>query len=71
MQAYRVETTLLANGTVTLQHLPFQAGEPVEIIILARSAETPSTASRPLRGTKVQYLNPTEPVAQNDWEAAL
>ena len=70
MQAYRVETTLQKDGTVTLHHLPFQAGEPVEIIILARSSEAQSSNRYPLRGTPVQYFDPTEPVAQNDWETA-
>jgi hypothetical protein len=45
MQAYRIETTLQQDGTVTLQHLPFQAGEPVEIIVLARSAEDQSSGA--------------------------
>ena len=69
MQAYRIETVLQSNGTLTLHHLPFQAGEPVEIIVLARSTEAkPPIYS--LRGTAVQYLQPTEPVAQDEWEAS-
>lgn len=69
MQAYRVETTLQQDGTVTLHHLPFQAGEPLEIIILARSPEIQSGNHYPLRGTSAEYLEPTEPVAQCDWDA--
>ena len=38
LQAHRVETTLTQDGTLTLDHLPFQAGEAVEIIILPHSA---------------------------------
>jgi len=69
MQAYRVETTLQQDGTLTLKDLPFQAGEAVEIIILARPS-VPSPPNRyPLRGTPISYLEPTEPVAQEDWEA--
>ena len=34
MQAYRVETTLTQDGTLTLRNLPFRAGEAVEVIIL-------------------------------------
>ncbi len=69
MQAYRVETALQKNGTLTLDHLPFQAGEPVEIIILSRSEEPEQLRSYSLRGTPVQYVHPFEPVAQEDWEA--
>ncbi len=69
MQAYRIETTLQKDGTLTLQHLPFQAGEPIEIIILARSPEAQPSSRYPLRGTSIQYNEPTEPVAQSDWGA--
>ena len=70
MQAYRVETTLMQDGTLTLHNLPLRAGEAVEVIILVQ----PPTALRhpqyPLRGMPIRYVNPTEPVAQADWEAA-
>ena len=32
MQAYRVETTLQQDGTLTLSNLPLHAGETVEVI---------------------------------------
>lgn len=66
MQAYRVETILPEDGTVTLHQLPFQAGE---IIVLARSPQTAAPNRYPLRGTPVEYLEPTVPVAQDDWDA--
>jgi len=68
MQAYRVETTLQEDGTVTLHQLPFQASEPIEIIVLSRAPQTTTSNRYPLRGTAVQYLDPTEPVAQDNWE---
>jgi hypothetical protein len=34
MVAYRVETTLSHDGTLTLDNLPLRAGEAVEVIIL-------------------------------------
>ncbi len=70
MQAYHVQTTVANDGSLKLNNLPFPAGESIEVIILTR----PSTLPRPnlysLRGTPVTYSDPTEPVAQNDWEAA-
>ena len=60
LQAYRLETTLTENGTVTLHSLPFQAGETVEIIVLSTHSAHPDD---------VEYSDPLEPVAELDWEA--
>jgi len=70
MQAYRIETVLQSDGTVTLSHLPFREGEVLDIIVLARSNDTKPSRSYSLRGTNIQYSQPTEPVAQHDWEAS-
>lgn len=69
MQAYRVETEVQQNGTLTVQNLPLRAGETVEVIILVRPRLN-QTMRYPLRGLPVEYRQPTEPVAQQDWEAA-
>lgn len=34
VEAYRIETTLMEDGTVTVASLPYKAGQQVEIIIL-------------------------------------
>ena len=69
MQAVRIETTIGKNGEVRLSELPFEAGEEVEVIVLARAAH-PATADRfPLRGVAIQYERPTDPVAEEDWSA--
>lgn len=68
MQAYRVEKTLQEDGTVTLEHLPFQAGDAIEIIILAQPASSQSARSESLRGLPLQYDQPFEPVAHDEWE---
>jgi hypothetical protein len=67
MQAYRVETTVEHDGSVTLHDLPFQEGEPIETIILQRTVNTGGDQQYPLRGTPIQYSDPTEPVAAEDW----
>ncbi len=77
LQAHRIETTLTQNGTLTLEHLPFQAGEAVEVIVQPTLSSTipsadhsPVPQSRyPLRGAPLSYPNPTDPVAEQDWEA--
>lgn len=70
MNAYRIETTLTENGTLTLQDLPFCAGDSVEIIVLERRSHTrhPGENPYPLRGKVIRYDDPTEPVALEDWE---
>jgi hypothetical protein len=60
MQAYRLETTLQENGTLTLHNLPLPAGETVEVIILVPSPSQQN--DYPLRGLPVTLLDPTEPV---------
>jgi hypothetical protein len=73
MHAHRIETTLEQDGMLTLRDLPFQAGEAVEVIIMTQEAtpsqEQSSRSRYPLRGTPVHYDQPTEPVAQDDWDA--
>ncbi|MFN6500648.1 MAG: hypothetical protein RMX65_027100 [Nostoc sp. DedQUE01] len=69
MKAYRIETTLTEDGTLTIKDLPFQAGEAVEIIILERSPKPSESNPYPLRGTVIRYDDPFEPpVPIEDWE---
>lgn len=70
MVTHRIETTIRHDRTLTLENLPFHSGEPVEVIILSRSRRVSEQNRYPLRGTTVQYVEPTEPVAQDDWEVA-
>jgi hypothetical protein len=67
--AHRVETTLQKDGTLTLDYLPFRAGQSVEVIILPQTGAVCTGNPYPLRGTPVRYERPTEPVAEGDWEA--
>lgn len=73
LQTHHIQTTLTQDGTLTLDGLPFQAGEAVEIIVRLQAASpvsAPDPSIRyPLRGLVVPYDRPTEPVALEDWEA--
>ena len=69
MQAHRIETTLSEDGTLVLNHLPFQAGEMVEVIVLKTIPKPQSAPRYPLRGKPFSYEDPTAPVALEDWEA--
>lgn len=69
MPPHRVETTLQEDGVLVLRNLPFQRGEAVEVLVLA-AVETEKLTLYPLRDQPVTLLNPTEPVAEGEWEAA-
>lgn len=72
MQAYKMAVKIEQEGELRLSHLPFQAGDEIEVILL-RSEPVPLTQASenpyPLRGLPIRYENPTEPVAESDWEA--
>ena len=68
MRAYRVEKVVSQNSLLELSALPFQPGEVVEVIILSREDKMRETNRYPLKGQVLKYENPTEPVAQDDWE---
>ena len=69
MSAHRIETTLAKDGTLTLTNLPFHAGDAVEVIILPRPQKLIGQERYPLHGKPIQYINPTDPVAEEDWAA--
>lgn len=68
LQAHRTETTLTQDGQLTLDHLPFRAGETVEVIVLTNLPASPAQDRDLLHGTVTKYLDPFEPVAEADWE---
>lgn len=68
MQAYRVETTINADGSLTIKHLPLPAGKSVEVIILIQEQQNTTTTRYPLHGKKAVLHNPFDSVAQNEWD---
>lgn len=69
MQAYRIEATVEADGTLKLEAVPFSAGERVEVIVLPAQSERSAGAPYPLRGLPYRFERPTDPAAEEDWEA--
>ena len=67
MSTHHVEVTLAQDGQLELKELPFRAGDTVEVIIHARRSK-PDGKEYPLRGQPIKYVDPTEPVAQADWD---
>lgn len=65
LPAHRIEVVLSEDGKLSLEQLPFRAGQVVEVIVLPAPVTPPPT--HPLRGSVIRYDRPTEPVAENDW----
>ena len=51
-----------------LENPSFSSGKKVEVIISVHSSQQAEKNYYPLRGTAIEYIDSTEPVAQNDWE---
>jgi hypothetical protein len=68
MKTYRGETTVSNEGTVTLEHLPFQVGDKVEVIVRTCEEEHEPSEPYPLRGQPIRYSNLFESVAEEEWD---
>jgi hypothetical protein len=70
MNSHRIKTALTENGKLSLQNLPFNKGDKVEIIILQQSTSTTNSDSFPLKNTVISYNDPFEPaIFPEDWDA--
>jgi hypothetical protein len=71
VEAHRTEATIGEHGTLLLQNLQFEPGQPVEVLVVSKpniEAEEPSNV---LLGSVLEYRDPFEPVAGEEWEALL
>jgi len=66
-RAYRTEAIVDEQGVVRVRDVPFVPGETVEVIVLALP-HRPAPGGRSLRGSVLRYDDPTEPVADGDWD---
>ncbi len=69
MKTYRVETTVSNDGTLTIEALPFQAGDKVEVIVRSCEGKQKNGPGYPLRGQPIRYIEPFESVAEDAWDA--
>ena len=51
MESYTVDTVMASNGSLTLKDLPYNEGDPVEVIIIALPKPMLSADKYPLRGS--------------------
>ncbi len=69
MQAHHTRAVVSENGSLTIDRLPFPAGKPVEVVVFPAGSQSLQRERYPLRGTPIQFDDPTGPVADSDWEA--
>ncbi len=68
MQAYAYELSMGESGVLTIKNLPFRTGDKIEVIIIPRPKLKHDKKRYPFWGKPITYLNPTDPVAEEDWE---
>ncbi len=67
MQAYSFEKVVTPDGEILLDTLPFLAGETVQIIVLPTKRAPKAHRQLSLKGSVIAYVDPLEPVTQEDW----
>jgi len=70
IQAHETHAVVKADQSIRISDLPFNPGQPVEVIVLKRDKPASVDGDRyPLRGkTPYRFDDPFTPVAMEDWE---
>ena len=58
-----------SRGELLLDGLPFEAGQPVEVLVISKSTGLKAGGTSSLRDSVLEYREPFEPVAGEDWDA--
>lgn len=61
MEPHQIQKSVLPNGTIVIDELPFEVGEMVKITI-EKAAEFDPDNPYPLRGTPYSYPDPFSPL---------
>ena len=69
VEAHWIEATIVERGKLILEDLPFAAGQDVEVLVLPGRAPSPGGQIETLRDSVLEYRDPFDPVASEDWEA--
>ena len=67
MEAFRVEVVVAKDGTLTIERVPFPAGDKVEVTVRGQDRSSDRNHRYPLRGKPFRYVEPFKPVAESDW----
>jgi hypothetical protein len=69
VEAHWIEATIVERGKLILEDLPFAAGQAVEVLVLPGRAPSACGQIKTLRDSVLEYRDPFDPVASEDWEA--
>jgi hypothetical protein len=75
MNAYKIRSIVMADGSIVLKGLPFSVGKSVEVIILddvstQEAANTIDERWKSLQGSVTRYDDPFESaIPLEDWDA--
>jgi hypothetical protein len=67
VQAHRRETTVGEHGELVLEGFPFEPGQTVEVLVVSKATKAVGAAA--LRDSVLEFHEPFEPVASEDWDA--
>ncbi len=70
MQAQWRETRVGEHGELLLEGLPFEPGQPVEVLVVSKTARSTTAGGRSHRESVLEFSEPLEPVASEDWDAS-
>ena len=66
MQAHWRETTVGDHGDLVLEGLPFEPGQQVDVLVVSKAGGASASGGGSLRGSVLEFREPTEPVAIED-----
>jgi hypothetical protein len=69
VQAHWRETKVGEHGGVVLEGLPFEPGEAVEVLVVSKATRLATAQDASLRDSVLEFREPFEPVAIDDWDA--
>ena len=69
VQAHWRETTVGEHGELVLEGLPFEPGQPVDVLVVSKTAGSTTGGGRSLRDSVLEFREPLEPVAGEDRDA--
>ena len=69
VEGHWTEATVGQHGELVLDNLPFEPGQPVEVLIRSKAPSPPLGRNGSLRGSVLEYHDPFEPVGGEDWDA--
>jgi hypothetical protein len=69
VQAHWRETTVGEHGELVLEGLPFEPGQRVEVLVISKTAGSTTAGGRSLLNSVLEFREPLEPVASEDWDA--